>query len=158
MTITINNIITAVKQLLAVLGKRMTTPEGQKLFSNVTLSSAEQDPILKQYVNSSTHNVEAVLKRFITSTTTTATDITFNFSTTRGDTDFDARVKDMAESYITLNTVSQYLAPIHPDRAKQYFDEATVSMDALVTYVYSKQPPQPLSYSYSDITGTFNAE
>jgi hypothetical protein len=60
---------------------------------------------------------------------------------TRGDSDFDTRVKDLAESYVTLNSVGEYLAMAHPDLAQKYRSDARQRIESLVSYVFYKKPP-----------------
>jgi len=140
MTITISSIISAIKRHLAIIGKRLYTKDGKNLFSDITLSSAEDTNILTQYINSSAQDVEAMLKQFITSSSYGAT-ISMTITNTRGDSDFDTRVKDLAESYVTLNSVGEYLAMAHPDLAQKYRSDARQRIESLVSYVFYKKPP-----------------
>lgn len=140
MDITVNTIISAVKRHLSAIGKRLYSKEGKNLFSDVTLSSAEDTQLLTQYINASAQNVEAVLKQFVTSSTYGAT-ISMTITNTRGDSDFEARAKDLVESYVTLNTVGEYLSMLHPDISQKYGQDARQRLEALVTYVIYKNPP-----------------
>ena len=153
MTITIATVISAVKRHLSVIGKRLYNKEGKNMFSDITLSSAEDTNILTQYINASAQDIEAALKQFITASTYSAASISMTIANTRGDDDFETRTKDLAESYITLNTVASYLSMLHPDLAQKYIADARNRMEALMMYVvYKKQPAAP-NYSYADVTG-----
>ena len=121
--------------------------------ADITLSSAEDTQILTQYINASAQDVESVLKQFITSSTYGST-ITMSITNTRGDADFDTRVQDMIQSYVTLNSVGEYLAMNHPDLAQKYQSDARQRMEALMIYVIYKKPPTSPSYSYADVLGT----
>ena len=110
------------------------------MFSDITLSSAEETQILTQYINASAQNVEAVLKQFITASTYGAT-ISLTITNTRGDSDFETRTQDLAESYITLNSTGEYLSMVHPDIAQKYQRDAKQKIEDLVSYVFYKKTP-----------------
>jgi hypothetical protein len=146
MTITVATVISAIKRHLSIIGKRLYSKEGKNMFSDITLSSAEDTQILTQYITAAAQDVEAVLKQFITATVVTgspATTISMTITNTRGDSDFETRVKDLSESYITLNAVGEYLSMLHPDLAQKYYRDAKQRIEMLVSYVYHKNPPTP---------------
>jgi hypothetical protein len=60
---------------------------------------------------------------------------------TRGDSDFETRTQALSESYITLNSIGEYLSMLHPDMAQKYYRDAQQRMESLVSYVFYKQPP-----------------
>lgn len=153
MTITISTIISAIKRHLSVIGKRLYSKDGKNMFSDITLSSAEDTQILTQYITASAQDIEAVLKQFVTASTYSTNTIDITIQNTRGDADFEARTKAMAESYITLNTVGEYLSMLHPDLAQKYQRDAQQKIEVLVGYVYSKKSPIT-STTFSDPTGT----
>lgn len=114
------------------------------MFSDITLSSAEDTQILTQYITAAAQDVEAVLKQFISATVVTgspATSISMTIQNTRGDSDFETRVKDLSESYITLNAVGEYLSMLHPDLAQKYYRDAKQRIEMLVSYVIYKKAP-----------------
>lgn len=156
MIITISNIISAVKRHLSIIGKRLYTKDGKNQFSNITLSSAEDTDILTQYITASAQDIEAMLKGLITSSTYSSSSITITIQNTRGDTDFETRAKDLSESFITLNTVGEYLAMLHPELAEKYKSDARQRMESLIEYVFYKKPPTSSSHDYDDINGTSN--
>lgn len=146
MTITVATVISAIKRHLSIIGKRLYSKEGKNMFSDITLSSAEDTQILTQYITAAAQDVEAVLKQFITATVVTgspATSISMTITNTRGDSDFETRVKDLSESYITLNAVGEYISMLHPDLAQKYYRDAKQRIEMLVSYVYHKNPPTP---------------
>ena len=155
MTFTISIIISAIKRHLSVIGKRLYTKEGRNMFSDITLSSAEDTQILTQYINASAQDVEAALKQFVTASSY-GTSISMTITNTRGDSDFEARTQAMAESYVTLNSVGEYLSMLHPDLAQKYRADAQQRMEALLMYVFSKKPPTASTSGYDDINGTSN--
>jgi len=156
MTITIATVISAIKRHLSIIGKRLYTKDGKNMFSDITLSSAEDTPILTQYINASAQNVEAMLKQFITATVLNGSTIEITITNTRGDNDFQPRTSDLIDSYIRLNTIGEYLSMTHPDIAKKYLDDAMQRMEALVEYVVYKNPPTAPNYSYANNTGTIS--
>jgi hypothetical protein len=146
-TLTINTIISAVKRHLSIIGKRLYTKDGRNMFSDITLSSAEDTQILTQYINGSAQDTEAALKQFITSSSYGPV-ISMDIQNTRGDSDFDNRVQDLSQSYVTLNTVGEYLSMLHPDLAQKYQADARQRMDALMIYVFYKNPPTKTTHKY----------
>jgi hypothetical protein len=140
MTITISTLISAIKRHLSIIGKRLYNKEGKNMFSDITLSSAEDTEILTQYINASAQDVESVLKQFITASTYGNT-ISITIANTRGDSDFETRTSDMIQSYITLNSVGEYLSMMHPDIAQKYHADARQRMEMLIAYVFYKKPP-----------------
>lgn len=154
MTITIATVISAIKRHLSLIGKRLYTKDGKNMFSDITLSSAEEAPILTQYITTSAQNVEAMLKQFVTASNyTNPAKIEMTIANTRGDDDFQTRVADLIDSYVRLNTTSEYLSMVHPDLAKKYQDDALQRMEALVEYVIYKTPPAKPTYQYpSELT------
>ena len=140
MTLTITTIIAAIKRHLSIIGKRLYSKEGKNMFSDITLSSAEDTQILTQYINASAQDIEAALKQFITASTYSTT-ISMTIANTRGDADFDARVQALSESYVTLNSVGEYLSMMHPDIAQKYKVDARQRIESLVSYVFYKKPP-----------------
>ena len=141
MTITISTVISAIKRHLSTIGKRLYHKEGKNMFSDITLSSAEDTQILTQYINSSAQDIEAVLKQFITASTYNGTTIAMTITNTRGDSDFDTRVQALSDSYVTLNSIGEYLSMVHPDLAQKYQRDAQQKIEALVGYVFYKKTP-----------------
>lgn len=140
MDITISSLISDVKRHLSVIGKRLYDKQGNNLFANVTLSSAEDTAILTQYITSAAHDIEAALKQFISQADYGNT-ISMNISNTRGDSDFETRTNDMARAYITRSAVGEYLSMLHPDIAQKYHRDAQQRMETLIAYVFYKKPP-----------------
>ena len=143
MTITIATVISAIKRHLSIIGKRLYSKDGKNMFSDITLSSAEETQILTQYINDSYYDIEGVLKQFITpdNTTPETGKIKFTILNTRGETDFQARTQEMIEAYMTLNSVGEYLSMVHPDIAQKYQRDAQQRLESLVAYVFYKKPP-----------------
>lgn len=155
MTFTVLTLISAIKRHLSIIGKRLYSKDGKNMFSDITLSSAEDTQILTQYINASAQDIEAVLKQFITGSDYGNT-ISITIHNTRGDSDFEARTKDLAESYITLNSVGEYLSMMHPDLAEKYYADARQRMQSLVAYVFYKNAPTSSGSSYNSINGTIS--
>lgn len=153
MVFTYSTIISAIKRHLSIIGKRLYTKEGKNLFSDITLSSAEDTDILKQYINASAQDIEALLKQFVTASSYATTNITMTIANTRGDSDFETRTQALGESYITLNSVGEYLSMAHPELSQKYKEDARQRMESLVAYVIYKKAPastaNPLSATSS---------
>lgn len=156
MEFNVNTIISAVKRHLSTIGKRLYNKEGKNLFSDITLSSAEDTNILTQYINASAQDIESMLKQFITASSYSASTINITIANTRGDSDFSTRTQALGESYITLNTIGEYLSMVHPDLAEKYHNDARQRMEDLVMYVVYKKPPTASTYSYNNISGSMS--
>ena len=142
-TLTISTLISAIKRHLSIIGKRLYSKDGKNQFSDITLSSAEDTQILTQYIESSYQDVESLLNQFIfpSNGTPETGKIKFDITNTRGDSDFEARSKDMIEAYIVLNSVGEYLSMMHPDIAQKYQRDARQKIETLIGYVFHKNPP-----------------
>ena len=140
MTLTVSTIISAIKRHLSIIGKRLYNKDGKNMFSDITLSSAEDTQILTQYIHAAAQDVEAVLKQLITASTYGET-ISMTIQNTRGDSDFETRTKDFVESYVTLKAVGEYLSMMHPDIAQKYQRDAQQRLEMLIAYVFYKKPP-----------------
>lgn len=141
MTITIDTVISAIKRHLSIIGKRLYSKDGKNMFSDITLSSAEDKNILTQYITASAQDVESVLKQFITASTYSSSAVSMTITNTRGDSDFETRTQSLAESYVTLNSIGEYLSMVHPDLAAKYQRDARQRIESLVEYVFYKKPP-----------------
>ena len=141
MTITIATVISAIKRHLSIIGKRLYSKDGKNMFSDITLSSAEDTNILTQYITASAQDVESVLKQFITASTYSSSAVSMTITNTRGDSDFETRTQALAESYITLNSTGEYLSMVHPDIAQKYQRDAKQKIEDLVSYVFYKKTP-----------------
>jgi hypothetical protein len=152
---TIDSVIADVKRHLSIIGKRLYTKEGKNLFSDITLSSAEDRQILTQYITASAQDVEAMLNKFISSSTYD-TSVTMDIENTRGDADFSTRAKDFIVSFVTLSTVGEYLSMAHPDIAQKYQADARQRMEALIGYVIYKTAPASASANPLSVNATIS--
>lgn len=150
-------LIAAVKRHLSTIGKRARDKEGKNIFSDITLSSAEDSQLLAQYIRASVHDIEAMLKPLVTSTTEQSGGVfTITVVNNRGDIDFNSRVEDMETSYIVLNVAASYLSMLHPDYAEKYHNDAQQAMADLIKYAFHKDAPSASSSSYSNVTGSIS--
>ena len=140
-TIDLSGVAGKVKRHLSVIGKRLYTKDGKNLFSDITLSSAEQplsgDSILGQYIATAAQNIAGALAQFVTS----YSDTTINVSGTRWNASVTSAVQSAAESYAMLFTVGEYLAMTHPELAEKYYRDSQGMMNTIITTAYHKDPP-----------------
>lgn len=153
MTLTFSDIRSVIKRHLSVIGKRMYTKEGQNMFSNITVSTAE-DAIFDQYISSGAQTIEAMLRQLVSSFSLTSMGVTMVLTNTRGSADFDARCTEIVRTFLTFYSIGEYLSMAHPDLAKKYQDDAAGAMQSLLTYAFYKNPPESSSSGYADINGT----
>lgn len=131
----------------------MYSKDGTNLFSNITLSSAEES-LLNQYIITAAQNVEAALRTLVTSYSVTPnTSITITITNTRGNSDFDARCGEMINSYSALFATGRYLGKTHPDLAGDFNTDAEMAMQALLLYAFFKKTPTQSGTSYNQING-----
>lgn len=148
MTVSFATIKSAVKRHLSIIGKRLYDKEGKNLFSNITVSSAE-DPIFDQYISAGAQNIESLFRQLVTLYNVNGTtDITIVLENNRGVSEFDNRCADLITTYITLFTVGEYLSMTHPDLAEKYSRDAANAIQSLMAYAFYKEPPTGNGGSY----------
>lgn len=155
MTISFNSVKQAIKRHLSIIGKRMYDKDGKNMFSNITVSTAE-DPIFEQYIAAGAQNVETALRPLLTSYLYTQSGITIELTNTRGADDFDSRCMELIMTYITLFSVGEYLGMAHSDFARKYVTDSESAMTSLQMYAFHKEAPNKSLSSYTDITGEIN--
>lgn len=153
MTITFKTIKDAIKRHLSIIGKRMYSKDGKNLFSDITVSSAE-DPIFNQYISAGAQSVEALLRPLVKEyTVNDNTSIGMTLTNTREDEDFDKRCVEFITTYIVMYSVGEYLAMTHPELAEKYRLDAANAIQALQIYAFYKTPPKQAGYSYNNVIG-----
>ena len=135
-TITLTGITAKIKKHLSIIGKRLYDKNGKNMFSNITVSSAE-DGIFNDYISAAAQNIAGALGQFVTSYTDTA--ITVNDA--RWDAEVVKALQSAAESYALLFSVGEYLAMNYPDLAVKYQRDAQGMMNTIITTAYHKDPP-----------------
>lgn len=148
----VNKIKQSVKRHLSAIGKRLSDKAGNNVFSNITVSTAE-DALLEQYINAATQNIETVLRQLVvtytpanmTGASTSGPTIEISLINKRNTTDFDARCTELASTYIILFVIAEYLAMTHPDIAAKYVTDYSQSMLALSAFAFYKEPPDVTS-------------
>ncbi|MBQ8711538.1 MAG: hypothetical protein IJ551_01750, partial [Prevotella sp.] len=153
MNINYDSVIRSVKRHLAIIGKRLRNKEGKNLFSDITLSSAEDKEILTQYINAAAQNVAALLRPLLSSYTISTDEAVLTLDNTRSDADFENRCQDLSTTYMVLFTTGEYLAMLHPELAQKYQTDAANAIQSLTRFSLYKQPPTPSHYSYAAPTG-----
>ena len=141
-TISLSSLKAEVKKHLSVIGKRTYTKDGHNMFSNITVSTAE-DPIIDNYLAIASQAVYALIHPFVTAWSITGTNLTATLANTRNDSDFETKAKDYIESFMTLSATGDYLAMTHPDIAQKYEADTTGAMQSLLMYVFYKKPVNP---------------
>ena len=143
-TISLTSLKAEVKKHLSVIGKRTYTKDGHNMFSNITVSTAE-DPIIDNYLVIASQAVYSLIHPFVTAWSITGSNLSATLSNTRNDADFESKAKDYIESFMVLSATGDYLAMTHPDIAQKYKADTTGAMQVLLTYVFYKKPINPTS-------------
>lgn len=140
-TISLTGISGDIKRHLSIIGKRLYDKEGKNLFSNITVSTAEQPStgvgIFDQYIAAAAQNIAGALAQFVTS----YSDTSITVEGTRWNAQLTASVQNAAKSYAILFTVGEYLAMTHPELAEKYYRDAQGMMNTIITTTYHKNPP-----------------
>ena len=135
-TISLTGVKANVKKHLSIIGKRLYDKEGKNLFSNITVSSAE-DGIFDHYVSAAAQNIAGAIAQFVTNYSDTS--ITVNDA--RWDSQVATALSKAAQSYALLFSVGEYLAMTHPELAEKYYRDAQGMMNTIITTAYHKDPP-----------------
>lgn len=138
-SITVSAIDGDVKRHLSVIGKRLYDKEGKNLFSNITVSSAE-DPIFKYYYDTAAQMIVAAVSQFVTAYSNSDSAISFTVNHPRW-ANISAAFQGAAKSCITLHAVGEYLGMTHADLAKKYYDDARSQLDTIIMLMYHKDTP-----------------
>ena len=142
MQLSLDNLKNTVKRHLSVIGKRTFTKDGHNMFSNITVSTAE-DPIINEYLIGASQVVNALLHQLITAWSVAGSTITATLVNERGDSDFEAKAKGFIETFMILSATCDYLAMTHPDIAQKYRNDTTGALQTLLSYVFYKNPVTP---------------
>lgn len=135
-TISLENLTPEIKRHLSVIGKRLYDKQGKNLFSNITVSTAE-DVIFEHYVSVAAQNIVGAIAQFVTGSTST----TITVSGSRWTQPVTASVEKAARSYALLFAVGEYLGMTHPELAEKYYKDAQNTMATIVTTAFYKEPP-----------------
>lgn len=141
-TISLDTLKQEVKKHLSVIGKRTYTKDGHNMFSNITVSTAE-DPIIDSYLAIASQAVYALIHQFVKTWSISGSTLTLELENTRNDANFQAKAKEYIESFMTLSATGDYLAMTHPDIAQKYKADTTGAMQSLLMYVFYKKPVEP---------------
>lgn len=136
MVISLTAVTAKIKRHLAIIGKRLYDKEGKNIFSNITVSTAEEE-IFSHYVAAAAQNIAATLAQFVTA----YTDTSITVDSSRWDAAVTSSLQKAAESYALFFAVGEYLAMTHADLAEKYYRDAQGAMSTIVTTAYHKDPP-----------------
>lgn len=135
-TIPLDGVKPKIKKHLSIIGKRLYDKEGKNLFSNITVSSAE-DGIFDHYVSAAAQNIAGALAQFVTS----YSDTSIKVNDARWNTTLPPALVNAAQSYALLFSVGEYLAMTHPELAEKYYRDAQGMMNTVIATAYHKEPP-----------------
>ena len=139
-TINLSGVPSDIKKHLSIIGKRLYDKDGKNLFSNITVSSAE-DGIFTHYVSAAAQNIAGAIAQFVTNYSDTS--ITVNDA--RWDSQVATALSKAAQSYALLFSVGEYLAMTHPELAEKYYRDAQGMMNTIIATAYHKDPPSASS-------------
>lgn len=140
LTLTFSNVRGEIKKHLSIIGKRLYTKDGKNLFSNITVSSAE-DGIFDHYIYAAAQNIAGALAQFVTTFTPSTTAPAITVDSSRWSDQVAKNVTKAADSYALLFSVGEYLAMTHPELADKYYRDAQGMMNTIITTAFFKAPP-----------------
>jgi len=141
---TISSLYPDIKRHLSVIGKRTANKNGENVFSQITISSAEE-PIFLQYIQQASQNVVAAINQFVSNYVDNGSFISFKVTNTRWNDpttpNFVEAFRPALKKYLVMYTVAEYLSMNFPELAKKYFDAVLQAMQAIIQLVFFKAPP-----------------
>ena len=164
------DIIKEVERSISIIGKRAVDANGNRLFSVVTLGSAEKG-LLSDYVDSAVVNIAAATREFFeykictcetdstdttTETTTEATDLVeFGFRTD-ADANLSLPLSTACQKYIVGYCLYSWFTVVQRHLAEKYLAECTAALTCIVSMLRHREKPSvyvnPLTGYSSTIT------
>ncbi len=142
-----------VKRSLSVIGKRMVDDNGNKLFSDITVSSNEES-IISDYFRKAVIELAAELAAHITTPanaegTTIAIDLPSNH-----DTAIEPFIRDACKAYCVSYALYSWFTVTAPRISEKYNADCSLQVNAVISLVNQKSEPDTPVSSYADISGT----
>lgn len=139
-----------VERSLSVIGKRMTDDKGERLFTDITVSTKEKE-IISDFFRQAVIDLAAELTAFITASTgTTVTiDLPSNHSSA-----LDPFVTNSCEAYCVSYALASWFNVTAPRLTEKYTADCTRQIAAIVRLIHDKRAPQSAGSSPLDISTT----
>lgn len=138
-----------VERSLSVIGKRTVDDKGERLFTDITVSSRETE-IINDYFRQAVIDLAAELTAFISAGNDTS--ITIDFPTNHSDA-LDTFVTQSCEAYCVSYALASWFNVTAPRLTEKYTADCTRQIAALHRLIHEKTAPEN-SASYENVTGT----
>lgn len=147
-TIDLSTLKPDIKRHLSVIGKRAVDATGKNIFSDITVSTAE-DPIFDKYTAEAIQHIAGLLGAFVKIYTSTSLTI----DAERWKPGLLDALQDAIKDFTVIYVVCEYLKMTRPDIAEKYNSEVALKTNNIVTLAYYKDKPAQSASSYSDVKG-----
>lgn len=148
-TLQFSTLAEAVNRSLAIVAKRMRNEDGKTVFSDMTLSTAEQ-PLLYDYFRDAIVLLNTTTQHFITDTLFSdemeTPSVTLTFPNNHNNA-MNTTITVALTSFCVAYAVYAWLSVVNPAIVKRYEEAMQEKLDALVQLIFHKAPPQS-SYTY----------
>jgi len=154
-TIDWTNVENAVKKHLSIIGKRQKNENGS-LYAGITLSSKEEEDIMKQYINAAAETFVGYLTPFVTQYSSGDFLIFILENTRWADNNngitvpFEGNFMGYAVAYVA----NALLGMNYPELAKKYADDMQRHLESAINLIFYKTPPKVSSANYEDVKGS----
>lgn len=152
-TFDFNTLLEEVKRSLSVIGKRTVDDNGNKLFSDITVSSNEES-IISDYFRQAVIDLAAELAAHITTPakaegTTIAIGLPSNH-----DTAIEPFIRDACKAYCVSYALYSWFTVTAPRISEKYNADCSRQVNSVIRLVNQKSEPDAPVSSYADISGT----
>lgn len=139
-----------VERSLSVIGKRMTDDKGERLFTDITVSTKEKE-IISDFFRQAVIDLAAELTAFISASTDTT--ITIDLPTNHSSA-LDTFITKSCEEYCVSYALASWFNVTAPRLTDKYTADCTRQAAAIVRLIHDKRAPQSAGSSPLDISTT----
>lgn len=151
-SVSVATVKSSVRAQLSVIGKHHATQPNSTLFSTTTLSSLESS-VMDEFVRTAVQLVVSALTPVL-SVYSSSTSFKFSVNSSRWGNALPVAVQDAVQSFIVASVVQSCLNMTVPDIAPRYSADAQNMLTAIVSMVFTKQPPVKSASSLADCHGS----
>lgn len=145
-----NDIESSVLQAVSIIGKRLSDKNGNSLFGNTTLSSAEQS-ILEEYIK----NAANILAGELAPLATVYTDNdNIHIEAERFDVHNTNSFGDAVSSFVVTYVIYMVLSLTNAEQAKMYEASMNRHLSETIKVVFETYPPKTASKTLADMKGS----
>ena len=153
-TITVNysDLKSEVRRSLSIIGKRADDKQGNILFTNVTLSTAEED-ILKSYLKEAMESFASSFPDLATCYMDNNFNVNIVLTRYRAKTGLTDAIASNFKSYASAYVTYQVTSVTAPDMANKYAESMTEKLNNAIKLIYAVEPPTHSGKTLLDMNG-----